>query len=140
MRTIVRNIVILLILCYIVFASTKERYTLPSARASDQAKMDLNGKIKLVEKSVLHTAWANVTIRPKHKSEMEKFAGVFNPKETLIFTGRPKYKTQHAVIVGKPFTFSIEARSLQEAQAAVNKRAAEELEGINYVLRAANLL
>lgn len=120
---------------------TRESYTSPAVRASDQTKADLNGKVRLAEKSVERTAWTNVTIKPKQKSGLEKFGSVFNPSETLIFKGQPKYVTKHnAIIVGKPFTFSVQAPSMQEAQRQVNKRAAEELEGINYVLKAGNLL
>lgn len=128
---------------YMAFNTCKEKYTAPIARASEQTQADLasvNGKIKATPQSIIRVAWANVTITPKPKSGIEKFQGILNPQETVIFKGKPKYVTQHAIIVGKMFTMSVTGRSVAEAMQKAKTRAAEELDGINYVLRTSNLL
>lgn len=130
---------ILVILLLFTFSTThKETF---STRASDQTAADLssNGKVRPTPRSILRTAWTNVTVKPKEKSGVEKFASILNPKETVIFKGQPKYITKHAIIVGRPFTMSVEARSLAEATQRIRQKAAEELEGINHVLRTSNL-
>ena len=131
---------VLVVTFILLICKTKETYALPIAKASDQTKQDLNGKVRPAEKSIKRTAWTNVTMTQKTKTALESIGSILNPKETVIFRAQPKYITDHAIIVGKPFTMSIEARSYDEAVKEVKKRAAEELEGINYVLRASNLV
>ena len=144
MKAMQWSLVALFVLCALVYFtrlfSCNESYDAPMVRASDQTKTDLSGRVRLVGNSITRAVWANVTIKTKEKSGVERFGGIFNPKETLIFKGQPKYVTNHAIIVGKPFTFSVEEKSVAAAHLAVKRRAAEELEGINYVLRSNNLL
>jgi hypothetical protein len=131
-------ILILVLLFFTCNTAHKETF---STRASDQTTADLssNGKVRPTPQSILRTAWTNVTLKPKEKSGVEKFASIMNPKETVIFRGQPKYIMKHAIIVGRPFTMSVEARSLKEATQRIKQKAAEELEGINHVLRTTNL-
>lgn len=119
---------------------SQEEYTPSSASIAQSALSDVvTDRVKASPQSITRIVWTNVSIATKQKTFIESM-NVINPRETVVFRGRPKYVARNAIVVGKWVTFETTGPTVREAVAAANAKASSILTEIRQILQKANLL
>lgn len=138
------HVVLWVVLVIIVLANAPvtpaEMFT-PVINYGTRAVKELkSAKVKAGKGSVDRVAWSAVSIKPKKKTVFESIGSIFSPKETMRFSGRPKYiLKQNAIIAGKKVSFDASGKSTKAATAAANAKAAVILKEIDTSLKDAGL-
>lgn len=119
----------------------REQYT-PQLNYGARAVEDLRSKrVQAAKNSVIRVTWANVTLKPMKKGVLESMRSIVSPRETVRFSGRPKYILKHNVIIaGKSVSFDGVGRTVTDATKAANARAATILAEIEKALATASLI